>query len=135
MARFRLSDQWRTCKTDIEAYIESLRALHPRVSDFFPRLRERVRTPARTFFARIPEDLYLRSPHLVDNQANYHPIVPGWYVATNLSSHDKERILIQACAIADVSYAGEFEIEFNPGHRPVLSKARMDAMWSELDAL
>lgn len=66
----------------------------------------------RTFFARVPDDLFLSAPHLVDTQANYHQIVPDWFADTNLSNESKERILIQACAIAHVSYANQFEIEY-----------------------
>jgi negative regulator of replication initiation len=134
MARFKLSNQWRTCKTDKGVFIEVLRALHRRVPDLFAQLQGRLRTRARTFFARVPDELFLRSPHLVDKQANYHQIVPGWFADTNLADRTKERILIQACAIAGVSYAGELEIEFNPGHHAALSKADMDALWVELDA-
>jgi hypothetical protein len=75
------------------------------------------------------------SPHLVDKHANYYQIVPGWFADTNLSDKTKELILIRACAIAGVSYGDEFEIEFNPGHHTALSKADMDALWNELEAI
>jgi len=135
MARFRLGDTWCSWETDKEAYIEALCALHGRVPDLFARLREQMRTDERTFFARVPEDLFLKSPHLVNNQANYHRIVPGWFADTNLADRSKERILIQACAIAGVSYTDDFEIEFDPGHHKALSKADMDKVWADLDAL
>jgi len=111
--RFRRGNTWQPCKTDKDVYIGALRALHRRVPDLFARLREQLRTAERTFFARVPDDIFLRSPHLANNQANYHQIVPGWFADTNVADRDKERILMQACVIADVSYTDEFEIEFN----------------------
>lgn len=135
MARFRLGTKWQAYKTDKDVYIETLRALHRRVPDLFAKLRERLHTEKRTFFARLPDDLFLETPHLVNNQANYHQIVPSWFADTNLANKEKQRVLIQACAIAGVSYADELEIEFNPGHHQALSKADMDKVWADLDAL
>ncbi len=135
MARYRLDDQWMKCKSDKAAYIEVLRSLHRRVPDLLERLRDRLRTVRRTFFARIPDDLFLWSPHLVGNESNYHQITPGWFADTNLSNESKELILIEACAIAGVSYTYDVEVEFTTGHRPALSKAHMNALLAELDAM
>lgn len=135
MARFKLCGcTSRDYRTDVDAYIDSLRALQPHVPDqFFEQLRNRCATRARPFFAPKPRELFPRTPSLASDGSHYRRVAPNWYADINLSNKGKERILRVACDLAGLSFPGDFEIEFNPGHHTPLTAAEVSSMLAELE--
>lgn len=47
----------------------------------------------RNYFARSPEKLFPKSPHLAENSSSYEKLPNGWYANVNMSNAEKFRIL------------------------------------------
>ena len=139
MTGFRLFSKWRLCTSDKETYVEALRALQLRRPDLFEVLPRLCATSHRTFFARIPRDLFPASPHLANVSSHYSQLVPGWYADTNLSNRQKERNLLHACSATGINYLADLEVRFEVGHYSPMSTqeaARLaDKLLMELQTL
>jgi hypothetical protein len=55
---------------------------------------------SRNYFARTPERLYWKSPHLAEDRNNFHQLPNGWYAALNLSNDEKLGILLRLATVA-----------------------------------
>jgi hypothetical protein len=133
MPRYKLGEWSAEYATDVDAYIDALRALQHRIPNLFAELRGRCATKARTFFAPTPRGLFLKTPSLANEASHYRRIGSGWYADTNLSNKSKDRVLQTACELAGLSFPGDFEIEFSSEHYSPMTRADVDALFDELD--
>lgn len=58
----------------------------------------------RNYFARSPEKLFRKSPHLRENAVNYHRLSNGWYANTNLDNARKFEVLVRLAFAAGLEY-------------------------------
>ena len=123
--------------TDVDAYIDSLRAIHLMSPTIFDRLAKETGTENRRFFAPNPEELFHRSPHLATERHRFQRIVPSWYANTVLNNREKFKIVLSACMLVGLVYWEDIEIQFSVGHYspPTKEEAIADArrMLKELE--
>jgi hypothetical protein len=63
----------------------------------------------RNYFARSPEKLFGKSPHLADNSANYSKLSNGWFANVNLSNANKFEVLVRLSYAANMAYGEAWE--------------------------
>lgn len=63
----------------------------------------------RNYFARSPEKLFKKSPHLRDNAANYHRLSNGWYANTNLDNARKFEVLARLAFSAGLEFEKKWD--------------------------
>jgi len=85
-----------------------LKQLHQHDSTFLKRLSmETGRT--RRFVAACPEKLYPGRPDLAQFA---YPLDDGWWVGTNYSKKDINRILKRACEVANITFGVDLVLDF-----------------------
>lgn len=89
-------------------FLELLRAF----SADFPNRMEQIATAAkgrtRNHIARRPTDVYPDRPDLVHTVV---PLVPGWYVGTNIANREKRRIVKAACEACALRFGDDVIFE------------------------
>ena len=95
-----------------EALISVLKDLAQRDLSFLDRfatLPDHGRS--RRYIARKREDLYPERPDLARDAAK--EFLPGWWVGTNVSKNQIERILELACKAAIIIYGKDLRLDLN----------------------
>lgn len=92
-----------------EAYKRCLLELAKLDERFLEKLAER-RTRSRRIVARVPRDLYLRTPGLAEKFADR--LTGPWWFDVNLSQPQVEARIAIACDVAGLSYGGDLKLEF-----------------------
>jgi hypothetical protein len=97
-------------RTARDAYIaqsEHLIALNPD-----PLNDQRVtKGSARNYFAKNKDDLFLKSPHLLDNRDHWVRLKNGWYAITNLSATENFKILCRFANACGLRFGKDWDFE------------------------
>ncbi len=104
-----LGEDW-TPGTVREVLTSVLLRLH-RLDDKFLSSLGRERARSRRLVAATPEAIYPRRPDLAKKYV--FQLDTGWWIGTNYSWRDAERILRTACRIAGLTYGTDLVIEDN----------------------
>ncbi|MBN8639202.1 MAG: toll/interleukin-1 receptor domain-containing protein, partial [Anaerolineae bacterium] len=97
---YKLFDQEYWLPNQKEVLVDILRKLALRDGGFLERFAEKG-TKSRRYVARDRQGLYVTSPHL---SYESEQIVPGWYVGTNNSAAERDKIIRVACEVANLEY-------------------------------
>jgi hypothetical protein len=68
----------------------------------------------RNYFAREKEQLYLRTPSLIETASNFHRLKSGWYAITNLSTTENFKILCRYANACDLQHGIDKDWDFEP---------------------
>lgn len=94
------------CRNGREVLVGVLEALAKRDPSFLERFAARPKHGrTRRYLARSPEELYPGRPDLA--REHFHKLLSGWYVGTNVSHAQIERIIEMACEVSRVRYGKE----------------------------
>lgn len=91
----------RTCATAMDALVWCLQTLAQLDARLLERVARAVKSRTRNHIARSKTEIYPKRPDLA---ANARLIADGWYVGTNISNRDKQRIIQKACAVAGLKF-------------------------------
>jgi hypothetical protein len=91
----------------IDALIDVLRTLASRNPKFMETLAPLVRGRTRNHVAQARQDVYPKKPELLEFTTE---LLPGWWLGTNISNHDKMRIIRKACEIEKVKFGKDVAI-------------------------
>ena len=98
--RLTLFDEQRVVLSAKSVLVEVLRLLAWLDHAFLPQLAE-VKARKRRIIAKCPEDVYPGRPDLAKYSDH---IADGWWVGTNYSKRDIQRILKIACSVAGIEF-------------------------------
>ena len=95
-----------TCRNGREVLVAVFETLAARDSTFLERFAARPKHGrTRRYLARSPDELYLGRPDLA--RAHSFRLQSGWYVGTNVSHAQIERIIEMACEVSKVRFGKE----------------------------
>jgi hypothetical protein len=106
---FSLDGRFTRCRNGREVLVGVFEALAQLDPSFLERFAARPRHGrTRRYLARSPEELYPGRPDLA--RGHYAKLRSGWYVGTNVSLVQIERIIEMACEVARLSFGRELVI-------------------------
>jgi hypothetical protein len=71
-------------------------------------------TDCRNYFAREKEQLYLKTPSLLDARSNFQRLRNGWFAITNLSTPENFNILWRYAKACGLQYGKDKHWDFEP---------------------
>ena len=89
--------------------IQLLREFAHRDSTFLNRFAARRHGRKRRYVAQDKSDLYRDRPDLCEQESQ--ELVPGWWIGTNYSKQNIEKIIRLACEVARCSYGNQVKVE------------------------
>lgn len=106
---FTLEGKFTPCRNGREVLVGVFEALFMRDSTFLERFAARPKHGrTRRYLARAPADLYPGRPDLAAE--HYAKLKSGWYVGTNVSRAQIERITQMACEVARLRFGHELTV-------------------------
>ncbi len=74
---------------------------------FMERFASKTRSPSRNLVARKRTDLYLKSPHLINNSKK---LENGWWLGKHMSTERVRKYIKTACEVAGVRFGSELRL-------------------------
>lgn len=99
---FMYKNQEYPCGSAREAATKIFRLFAQNDSTFYERFSARKHGRLRRYIARNKNELYSNRPDLIQNHS--FELDAGWYMGTNYSTLDFEKIISMACEVAGVTY-------------------------------
>jgi predicted type IV restriction endonuclease len=104
---YQIFGQSKRAANAIGALLDVLQTLAARNPRFLEKLSPVVRGRTRNHIARTREDVYPEKQELIEYAVQ---LVPGWWLGTNISNHDKMRIIAKACEVENLTLGKDISI-------------------------
>ena len=100
----------KTTKTAKDAYLEILRKMATRDSEFCEKLSKKIPGRTRNPLARTRREINPKRPDLTKNAVE---LLSGWWIDTNVSNDDKLCNLKRACEVINIEYGKDLVVKFS----------------------